>query len=125
MRTGPITWALAAACVAALSAPAQAQAGVISYDIPAGSLKSALDAYGRQSGRAIIYRSDEVRGIRSRGYRGPAQADEALAKLLAGTGFIAREGGAGSVAIVRVADNQPRAASYTIDETSRDIQAAL
>lgn len=139
MRTRMITLALAAgACVVAMSTPAQAQAAVISYDIPAGSLKSALDAYGRQSGRPIIYRSEQVRGINSRGYRGPAQADEALNKLLAGTGFIARGGGAGSVAIVRAADDQSSAASDTAgsdndiivtarrrEETLRDVPAAL
>jgi iron complex outermembrane receptor protein len=140
MRTRMITLALAAgASIAAISVPAQAQSAVISYDIPAGSLKSALDAYGRQSGRPVIYRSDQVRGITSHGYRGPAQPDEALNKLLAGTGLAARGGEAGSVAIVRVADGQqpssaPEAAGEDADivvtarrreETLRDVPAAL
>jgi iron complex outermembrane receptor protein len=139
MRTGMITLALAAgASLAAISVPARAQAAVISYDIPAGSLKAALDAYGRQSGRPVIYRGEQVRGITSQGYRGSAQADEALNKVLAGTGFTARGGEAGSVAIVRVADNRPSADSdisgRDIDiivtarrreETLRDVPAAL
>jgi len=114
MRTGMTTLVLAAASIAPLSAQAQARAAVISYDIPAGSLKSALDAYSRQSGRPIIYRGEQVSGIRSRGYRGRARADEALNNLLAGTGFIAHGGGAGSVAIVRAVDNQPSAASDAV-----------
>lgn len=100
MRTTGLIAALAAStCIVAIAAPAQAQQ--TAFNIPAGSLKSALDAYGRQSGRPIIYKADEIRGIRSSGYRGSAAPEQALDAILSNTGFTARAGAGGSVAIVR------------------------
>ncbi len=102
MRNNILAAALAAStCIAALTTASQAQVAVVAYDIPAGSLKAALDAYGRQSGRPVIYRADEIRGTTSRGYRGTAQPDQALDGLLAGTGYTVRAGEVGSMAIVR------------------------
>ena len=37
------------------------------FDIPAGALAAALDAYTQQSGEQLIYSSDRVRGARSAG----------------------------------------------------------
>ncbi|MDT9598752.1 TonB-dependent receptor domain-containing protein [Sphingosinicella rhizophila] len=101
-------------CIAALAVPAHAQ--TTNYDIPQGSLKAALDAYGRQSGRPVIYRADDVRGVNTRGYRGTASPDQALEGLLAGTGFTARAGDAGSVAIVRAEVGGPSAEDSSADE---------
>lgn len=101
MRHFTLGAALAAASIVALAAPAQAQQ--MRFDIPAGSLKRALDAYGRQSGRPIVYKADEVRGVRSAGYRGTASPDDALAAILANTGFAKRTGASGAVAVVRAA----------------------
>lgn len=93
-------WGALAACMAAsVAAPVQAQQQ--SYEIPAGDLRSALDTFGRQSGRPIIYKVDEVRGLRSPGYRGTAAPQAALDAILAGTGFTARIDMSGAVAIVR------------------------
>jgi iron complex outermembrane receptor protein len=86
-------------CIVAITTPAQAQERA--FDIPAGSLRAALDAYNRQSGRPLIYRAEDVRGERSPGYRGTASPDAALDAILAGTGFSARADNSGAVAIVR------------------------
>jgi iron complex outermembrane receptor protein len=91
----------ASVCLVAIATPASAQTRV--YNIPAGSLKSALDAYARQSGRQVIYKSDEVRSARSPGAKGALSADAALRALLAGTGFTVRNDASGAVAIVRSA----------------------
>lgn len=139
MRIGTCVSALiVGASVAAVSAPSHAQTGVVSYNIPSGSLKSVLDAYGRQTSRAVIYRADQVRGTGSRGYRGRSRPDEALSALLAGTGFTARSGEGGAVAIVRAADTQTSGASEQVgddtdiivtarrrEETLRDVPAAI
>lgn len=85
-------------CIVALATPAAAQTR--EYDIPAGSLKSALDAYVRQSGRQIVYRADQVRPARSPGARGRQSAEAALAAILSGSGFTTRVDG-NLVAIVR------------------------
>ena len=65
MRSTSLAAALAAsACMFAIAAPAQAQQR--NFDIPSGNLKAALDAFGRQSGRPIIYRAEDVNGLQSR-----------------------------------------------------------
>lgn len=87
-----------AACVIAAASPVQAQTQ--DYNIPAGSLQSALDAYARQSGQQVIYRSDDIRAARSGGARGVMSADAALNAVLDRTGFTFRRDPSGAVAIV-------------------------
>ncbi|MBJ7499606.1 MAG: TonB-dependent receptor [Sphingopyxis sp.] len=100
-----IATALAAStCIVALSAPAYAQQRA--FNISAGGLDAALAAYGRQSGLPIIYKAEEVRGVRTQGYRGSATPEQALKAILANTGFAAVRGASGSVAIVRAGNDQ-------------------
>jgi iron complex outermembrane receptor protein len=95
-------------CIVALATPAAAQTR--EYNIPAGSLKAALDAYVRQSGRQVVYRTDEVRSARSAGVRGQQSAEAALAVILAGTGFSTRIDGS-LVAIVKAGNGRDVATS--------------
>src|SRR4051812_25417519 len=90
--------------MAAHASPAQAQER--SYDVPSGSLKAALEAFGRQSGRPIIFKADEVRGSHSRGFRGKASPEAAMAAILAGTGFSMIQGESGAIAVVRASGLQ-------------------
>jgi outer membrane receptor protein involved in Fe transport len=70
------------------------------FNVPAGDLKFALDAYSAQTGTPLIYPAEAVRGIRTSGAKGPLSANDALSRILSGTGFgVHREGGA--IAIVR------------------------
>jgi iron complex outermembrane recepter protein len=70
------------------------------FNIPAGDLKVALDAYAKQTGVALIYPAAAVKGSRTSGAEGDLSADDALLHILTGTGFIVhRESGA--IAIVR------------------------
>src|SRR5258708_25106914 len=89
----------AAVWVVAIAAPAQAQNQ--HFQIASGDLGQALDAYIHQSGRQLIYRADDVRGVHSPGVQGEMSADDALAALLSGTGFSSRSDSSGAVAIVR------------------------
>ena len=89
----------AGVCMVALAAPAQAQEK--SFTIPAGSLKSALDAYARQTARPVIYKSNEVRASQSSGFNGVASPEQALEAILANTGFVAVATNSGAVAVVR------------------------
>lgn len=89
----------AGACVAAVAQPAYAQQQ--EFAVPAGSLKDALDAFSRQSGRQILYRVDDIRGIRSPGVHGRMMAEAALQSLLRGTGFAHRADSSGAIAIIR------------------------
>lgn len=99
MTTKRIGAALATGvCMVALAVPAHAQQR--SFDIPAGNLKAALDAYGRQAGQPIIYRAEDVRRAKSRGFRGAATSQAALEAILAGSGFTIQANSSGSLAVV-------------------------
>ncbi|MEH3158341.1 MAG: TonB-dependent receptor [Sphingomonas taxi] len=86
----------------ALAAPSQAQATSRAYHIPAAGLKAALDAFARQSGRQILYRSDDIRSARSRGVTGVMSEEAALAAILTQTGFGSKADVSGAIAIVRL-----------------------
>lgn len=102
-------------CIVALATPAAAQTR--EYNIPAGSLKSALDAYVRQSGRQVVYRADQVRSARSPGTRGQQSPEAALAAILAGSGFTTRADG-NLVAIVRTGNGSASAQSGSGEATA-------
>lgn len=91
---------LSLACSAALSAHAQ-EPPARPIDIPAGSLAGALDALSRQSGTQVVYPADQLRGVETGGVQGTLTSDQALDRLLAGSGFAARRGESGAVVIVR------------------------
>jgi iron complex outermembrane recepter protein len=100
-----LTGALACGvCIVAMATPANAQSRT--YNIPAGSLKTALEQYRTQSGRPIIYKADQLRGARSGGVSGAMSADAALEAILAGTLFRAKADSSGAVAIVHVGNGQ-------------------
>src|SRR5882757_472122 len=86
-------------CVVAIVAPAQVQNQ--HFQITSGDLGQALDAYIHQSGRQLIYRIEDVRGVHSPGVQGEMSADDALAALLSGTGFSSRSDSTNAVAIFR------------------------
>jgi iron complex outermembrane receptor protein len=58
------------------------------FNIPGGDLKTALDAYSQQSGIALIVSDEAVKGARSKGAKGDLSVEDALAHILAGTGFV-------------------------------------
>src|SRR3569623_519843 len=92
-------------CIVALATPAAAQTR--EFNVPAGSLRSALDTFARQSGRQVIY-SGDVRLAPSAGVRGARTAEAALDAILAGTGFVVKHARSGALAIVK-AGNVPSA----------------
>lgn len=98
----------ASSCIAAIATPAQAQTGAQtrSYDIPAGDMARSLDAFTAQSGVQLVYRVDEVRGLRSGAVRGSYRAEEALRRLLAGSSLTVHRGGNGVYAVVRTGNGR-------------------
>ena len=90
---------LATCCIVALATPAAAQTQ--SYRIPAGTLKSALDGYVRISGKQVMYKVDEIRGVHSPGVSGTMTPDAALRAILSDTGFTIYADPSGALAIVR------------------------
>jgi len=80
---------------------AVATAAATTFDVPGGSLESALDAYSAQSGVQLVIPNDEIKGIHSAGVRGDLDVSQALAKILVGTGYVVQKSSAGLVGIVK------------------------
>ncbi len=72
---------------------------LMSFDIPAQPLASALQAHGEATGAQILYESQSALGRRSVGVIGKISADTALARLLAGTGLQVHHTGAHAITI--------------------------
>jgi iron complex outermembrane receptor protein len=69
------------------------------FDIPAQDVAAALEAFGRQSGKAVMFNRDRLTGARSRAVRGNYPADQALSRLLAGTGLTFRAASANAYVV--------------------------
>ena len=117
-RERTFTLALAAAlCVAALAQAAVAdseangssaalplrlaQTDVLSIDIPSQPLSDALRALSRQSGLQFFAGSELTQGLTAPAVSGRMNADEALRRLLSGSGLTYRYSGADVVALER------------------------
>ena len=85
-----------------VSARAQPPLRETEFNIPAGDMRAALDMFSRQSGVPIIYRGDEVSGVRTAGYRGKAHPRAGLSILLRGTGLTMHVDSSGAIAVARV-----------------------
>lgn len=101
-----------AALVAALvcgQANAQAQDDPKqTFQLPAGPLGQALDAYIEQSGRDLIYRSDQVQGVIVEGVEGEYSDDKALERLLNGSGLSMQADSSGALVVFAQADTTAR-----------------
>ena len=97
MRTITVT-VLAAGLALIAAAPttwAQQQEGQVApaqsartFDIPPQSLTDGLTLFGRQSGLQVSVHGDLVRGLTTPGVSGLITPEQALARLLAGTGLV-------------------------------------
>lgn len=90
-------WRVAPAATLAVfcaAAPATAQpergGAPVTFDVPEQPLDQALERYGDVSGREVLYGTGLTAGRRSSAVRGTMPPDEALRKLLEGTGLAAR-----------------------------------
>lgn len=83
------------------------------YRIPAQDMSRALETFGRQSGKAVIFDPARLIGVRSRGLSGKHSADEAIKQMLAGSGLVVRKANANSyvVGVAPAAAVEPRPAS--------------
>ena len=98
IRRNPARAGRLAAAVALLLA-ASAQGADFNFDIPAGDLKAALDAYVKQTGQQIVYKSDDVKGKTTPGVHGSLSDQQALDVLLKGTGLQLRRDDSGAVVV--------------------------
>jgi iron complex outermembrane receptor protein len=132
-------WVIAGTCalIGGVSTQAQTQAqaqgaGQVQarqgFDIAAGDLKSALDAYVAQGGVQLIYKVDDVQGHATRGVKGALAPQEALARILEGTPLVTRRGDDGAIvvytaaapAVARPSSEEPQSLdSVTVTATRR------
>ncbi|HTO41483.1 MAG TPA: TonB-dependent receptor plug domain-containing protein, partial [Rhizomicrobium sp.] len=100
---------LSSAALAFISGAAFAQ----DFNVPGGDLKSALDVYAVQSGVQLMYGDRQVSGVQSGGVKGALSAEDALGRLLKGTGFSMRRDASGAIAIVRGGTSSSSSAQVT------------
>lgn len=73
----------------------------VEFNIPAGDLKSALEAYARQSPQEVVYRIEDLKGMSASPVQGKVSPTEALDRLLRGTTLKVRRDASGMQAVVR------------------------
>src|SRR6218665_2007123 len=106
---------LALVCTLAIAATAHGQNR--EFDVAAGDLKAALDAYIAQAGVQLLYRVDDLKGLSTKGLKGNLPPEEALARLLEGTRLKVRRDESGAIVLYTVPPDEPkpRAAPSTLD----------
>ena len=118
----PVSPALLVACLAAVPLLVPANAGaqessaavrqeVRTYDIPAGSLDRALNALAGRAGILLAADGSLTAGATSPGLQGEYTTEQALQRLLAGTGLAYRFIGANTVTLARSSGSGPRSLS--------------
>jgi iron complex outermembrane receptor protein len=100
---------LAFACSVALATNATADAPK-AVDVPAGDLIEAIELLVRQSGVEVIYRPEQLKGLRTSGVQGTLTAADAVAKLLEGTSLALRADDSGVLLITPRSQDRPGAA---------------
>jgi iron complex outermembrane receptor protein len=116
---GVKAWALPGLLAAtAIAGPAWAQQAQ-TFNIPSQDLPTALEAFGRQSGKEILFDRREAAGRRSGAAVGDYTADAALRRLLGGSGLALRQVNADTF-LVEPTPPQDRAAPSGGETTSVD-----
>ncbi|OYY37200.1 MAG: hypothetical protein B7Y08_13625 [Rhodospirillales bacterium 24-66-33] len=72
------------------------------FNVPAGPLASVLPLFGQQSGRQVTANTDTIRGLSSPGVQGNLTVEEALQRLLAGTGATYSVGAGAVISVQRI-----------------------
>jgi outer membrane receptor protein involved in Fe transport len=107
---------------AALFPPISVEAAppaAIHYDLPSQALADALHQVARRSGAQIMFSPDQVAGLSASGLIGDFDAQEAVARLIAGTGLVAEQ--SDGTIVIRGRSAPPRAAVAGAAEAQSDI----
>lgn len=117
LRAGCLGMAVLTACLGAVPGAAQ-QSARTSYALPAQDLGGMLRAIARASGREILFTPEAVAGHRAPALTGIYSFEEALARILEGTGLVAER--AGGVTTIR-----PARAPAAAPERREDMNQAI
>ena len=97
---------LALACTLAIGASAYAQNR--EFNVAAGDLKTALDAYIAQAGVQLLYRVDDIKDLSTKGLKGNLSPEDALARLLEGTRLKVRRDESGAMVLYTAPPDEPK-----------------
>jgi outer membrane receptor protein involved in Fe transport len=114
----------AALLMAAVPLGASAQSAVASFNIRSAPLSQSLLEFGRQAGISIAAEQTLTSGQRGRSVTGDLPIDEALDRLLAGTGLSAEFSGPSAVRLVRAGQGDAGGNDLQQDVPGRDVQEA-
>src|SRR6185437_2420257 len=95
------------------------------FNIPGDDLSSALAAFTTQSGVTLVASSAEIKGLRTPGVKGNLSPEEALNKLLRGTGFVYTRDGAGVLEVVRQKSSSLEIAPLQLAQAASPSRAAV
>lgn len=114
----------ASALAMAVATPAVAQAQVRQFDIPAQPLSSALLEFSKQSDVMVLVSPDVAQGKRAPAVRGSLPVNEAIARLLRGSGLKAAPNPGGGYRIERAAATGTSSAASRPSMPSVQVAAA-
>lgn len=97
---------LALVCTLALAATAHAQNR--EFDVAAGDLKAALDAYIAQAGVQLLYKVEDIKGLSTKGLKGSLSPEQALTRLLEGTRLKVRRDEGGAIVLFAPPPDEPK-----------------
>ena len=92
----------------------------VSFDIPSQPLSSALSEFARQSGMRVLFAYDDLNDARAAALHGAYTREEALTRLLAGSGFAGAIDNAGVVRLEQRPRPQPIGAEAPLQDADRN-----
>jgi len=95
------------------------------FAIPGGDLQAALADYSSQTGVAFVVPSDELRGVQTKGVSGNLSTDDALTRLLRGTGFEIRHYSSGKIGLSRGEPHADNVIPFQLAQASPPQRAAV
>lgn len=94
-------WFRLAVCLFAWFAPAAARGEPVKFDLAAQPAAAALAAFAKQAGVEVLYSFEALQAVRTNEVVGSFEPEEALARMLRGTGFVGTRIARGKFVIVR------------------------
>jgi iron complex outermembrane receptor protein len=101
---------------------ALAQSEVVSFNIRSAPLSQSLLEFGRQAGISVAADQNLTQGLRGASVSGDLPVDDALDRLLAGTGLRAEFAGRGTVRLVRAGQGDAGGADLSGNGQSEPVQ---
>ena len=122
-RTSLRALALGTCAALALATGAQAQ-DTARFEIAGGDLKAALQTFAGQTTQEVLFSTDVVAGLSTKGVSADTDPQSALVALLEGTGLTYTRTPTGTLLVVR-ADQDPQSGSVAGDGANATVEALI